>query len=391
MEKERDGYLVKAGDIRELFNMLGLEIQPESIFYGLSVSDVDGDAGEEYIDNTYAELINDETFLELASIISDPDTKATMRIAGAQGYVEHKLQLNKNIGDIVVAVENTAEGDFVILKFNNYNEYIELWQEQFIGTGNEQESTFISPNASVSDYVHIMNTIDAYRYTTYKNMLDRVYSENPNIKTKEFYQVLVDSIENPDMRWLLPSFLNVTPNMYNYKLEIGMEQMENLISNDFLEFGQLESGENTLVYGDAGKLSGVEFLKSWFTSYGWEFELAHPNKNEMSAFKRLFVAPTVLTNHLFEISMGVNGSEDQASYYSYNYEGVIQHIANIFEALIAFDWKKSDHNDVEVKCEEDELENTSKINLDGPKFCFNCGFQLKTNPIFCRNCGIKVR
>ena len=251
------------------------------------------------------ELLANQDFLRAARIAARPDLYAVVRVAGAQGLTEIRLHRKKSEGAYVAATEQDADGRWVISLFDDYKGWLAWWALGFAGPSSVPAANYIPPKVSLEEFMFILHAVDSFRRVSYQNMLSHVFTDRAYVKVPEFLQSMAASLKSLDIRWLLPAFLAVTPGVEQYQTDIDPQNIAVLLQHDFLTEGKLASGEDVLVFGEAGQIMGVEFFRSWFTCCGMEIKVAGPDG--FKAAERLFIAPTILGNHFTRLEGADNG------------------------------------------------------------------------------------
>ncbi len=79
---------------------------------------------------------------------------------------------------------------------------------------------------------------------------------------------------------------------------------------------------------------GVEFLHSWLLSCGFEIHAAEPEG--FKAVERLFIAPTVLTNHFVRLK-GAQGGKATVNHQAYTAEQLLTKLDELFGKAFSMD------------------------------------------------------
>lgn len=395
-------FLIKQADIGALFaGELGLKINAGSVLYPYSAdrrTDTD-------IRSVYGELLTDGGFLRAARIVAEPDLYALIRNAGIGGLSETRLHRKKTEGDCVVVTEQKEDGDLILSVFDDYGAYLDLWSQSYAGSGEDPTASFFPPEAGLEEFLFILHAVDAFRRVSYQNMLDHVFTEKAYIRLPEFLQSMASSIKSLDIRWLLPAFLTVLPGVERYGTEIDPKDVSLLLEYDFFEQRKLASGEVVLAFGDAGQLTGVEFLRSWFTSCGFEINVAGPGG--FAAVERHFIAPTVLTIHFVQLRDVADGKA-LVNYQPCTAQQLRAKLGEVFEAALTMPATQPVTNppvtpqrpappnppvmpQEPVSPVAGQAQPQPPIGPRSYKFCRNCGKQISYDAAFCGNCGAKQR
>ncbi len=405
--QEPSVYIIKQADAPALLQKeLGLEITGGSLFYTIR----QGGAVSSNLKKTYASLLADPEFLRAARILAQPDLYVTVRAAGVKGLSELRLHRKKGEGAYVVAAEAMEDGRIAISVFDDYRAYLDRWAKDSASPADETAVNYLPPKIRFGEFLLALHAIDSFRRVSYRNMLDHAFMERTYIKTAEFTQSMADSIRSLDIRWLLPAFLAVTPGAEECLAKIDPKDLAVLMEQDFLVPSKLSpSGEDILYFGEAGQLMGVEFLRSWFSSFGFEIQVAEGTG--FTAAERLFIAPTFLSNHLVRLETAEDG-DIMVNHQAYTTDQLMQKLEELFGAAFAAERpvaapiaasgttapSEAPSPAAEASPEkpaEEAAPAQAKIPPVTPapagRFCWNCGHKLSDNAAFCANCGAKIK
>lgn len=369
--KEPVSFSIELADIGALLARdTGLSPNSGSTFY--KAAPVAG-AGRD-IKSAYRELFADQEFLKALRIVAEPDLYTVVRVAGAQGLTEMRLHRRKSEGEYVAATELRADGSLTISVFDGYKDWLAWWTKGFAGLSDVPAVNYIPPKVSLEEFMFVLHVVDSFRRVSYQNMLNHVFTDRAYIKIPEFVGSMADSIKSLDIRWLLPAFLAVTPGVEQYQTDIDPQNIAVLLQHEFFTEGKLASGDDVLVFGEAGQIMGVEFFRSWFTSCGMEIKVAGPDG--FMAAERLFLAPTILGNHFTRLE-GADNGKAMVNHQAYTTEQLTFKLGELFERAFAIDI-------VPVRV---------KIATAPPvkNFCGKCGLKISAGAAFCGNCGTKIK
>jgi hypothetical protein len=109
------------------------------------------------------------------------------------------------------------------------------------------------------------------------------------------------------VRWLLPAFLHLTPNLDVSRFDPQPEHLAALAERGFLVPAKdRDTQEDGFVFGEAGMAMGVEFHRTWMSAVGFETAVLTPRGER--AVHRAFLAPTGIANHLFLLESDASGA-----------------------------------------------------------------------------------
>ena len=395
-------FIIKQADAAALFREMGLTCNEGSDFYRVKAGPVPGTD----LRAVYGELLADEDFLRACRIIAQPDLYVTARTAGVGGLSETRLHRKKAEGDWAVLTETAEEGGILISAFPDYGVYLDAWAEDFAGVNDAPAANYIPPTVSLEAFLFVLHAVDSFRRVSYQNMLDHVFTGKAHITVPEFTGSMADSLKSMDIRWLLPSFMAVTPGVERYHTDLNPKHLEVLLTHDFFEQGRLASGEDALVFGEAGQVMGVEFFRSWLLSCGFELNVLGPAG--FQTLERLFIAPTVLTNHFVRLQ-DAQGGKAAVNHQAYTAEQLLIKLDDLFGKAFSMDVPTVPADlkpaqgmppPAQAAAISSAPKGAGKFADAGqakaaaappaPKFCRSCGTKLSAGAAFCANCGAKL-
>jgi hypothetical protein len=335
-------------------------------------------------DMTNKALLMDEALILAIDIVSQPDLYVVMRTAGVKGISESRLHRNNARGSLVVLTEQGEGDDVVITMFDNYKTFLNKWADEFIGSAEAPVANYIPPEIGLEEFMLTLHAIDSFRRVTYQNLLDYVYVDNAYVRIPEFTKTMAGSLASFDIRWLLPAFMAVTPGIEQYNTNLEAKNIEVLMTHKFFTEGMLGSGEEVLVFGEAGQVMGLEFLHSWLSSIGFEINVT--TGEGFKAVEKLFVAPTVLTNHFVRLR-DVGDDKAMVNHQTYIREQLLSKLNEVFEKAGSI-LQPVQTMEPTAKTIPNSAQTVPAIST--PKFCNNCGTKLEVNAVFCFNCGKKI-
>ncbi len=338
----------------------------------------------------YGELLTDKGSLQALRIITQPDLYLIARIAGVQGLSEIRLHYKKSEGDLVAVTEETAEGNLTISIFDNYKSWLSWWIEDFASQSGQPAANYIPPKVNLEEFMFVLHAVDSFRRVSYQNMLSHVFTDRAYARVPEFLQSMADSLKSLDIRWLLPAFLTVTPGVEQYQIKIDPQNIGVLLEHDFFREGKLASGEDVLIFGEAGQIMGVEFFRSWFTSCGMEINVA--GSGAFTAAERLFIAPTLLGNHFVQLEGGDKG-KTIVNHQLYTTEQLAFKLSELFGSIFELN-VTSGTAEPGVEPAQKLPESPEQPLVPTPpakRFCRGCGSQVSAGAAFCGKCGMKLK
>lgn len=370
-------FVVKQEDIATLLSEMKLTCNQGSSFYSIAA----GSSANNGIKPMYKELILDKEFYLAMCIVAQPDLYVRMRSAGVKGISKTRLHKSNSEGGIVVLTEQGEGDDIIITMFDNYKSFLHKWAHKFIGSVEAPVANYIPPELGLEEFMLILHTIDSYRRVTYHNLLDHVYIEKAYVKISEFTRTMAESLIKLDIRWLLPAFMAVTPGIEQYITNMEAKNLGILMTHNFFAEGLLGSGEEVLVFAEAGQVMGLEFLHSWLISFGFEINIAFGNG--FKTVERFFVAPTILTNHFVRLR-DLQGGKAMVNHQTYVSEQLMSKMDELFVKALTLKIMPTPTAQTVVPLAQ------AAPPLPIAKFCRNCGTKLADSAVFCVNCGTKI-
>lgn len=246
--------------------------------------------------------IDDENKKLSISIIAEADILIETRIGGGVLGLESVKFYHKEGYPHWLAFEKESDGIIVMQLFESSQSFVDWWIDKFAGENEDVVTNRIPPKIKLQEFILILHGIDMYRRISYKNMLEHKFAENLNLDYKEFADELAISLKSMDVRWLLPAFLNLMPNINNFDIDIKPEDANVLFEQMFfLNMHAEETNKDFLIFGEAGKSMGIEFFRTWYMGAGFEVKRLELSDWKSKSF--WFFAPTSISNHFVEIEL----------------------------------------------------------------------------------------
>ncbi len=277
-----------------------------------------------------AEMLGDAALLAAVRVLAAPEHVLTQRLGGGMlAFEESTLCQNRQVCADFVALHLEDEGLCLITLFPNTEAYATWWSTSF-GTKEPLPSpNYIPPKVSLSEFLFVLHTIDAFRRASYTSLLQYQPRNRAFISYPELFDSFKNAIAARDIRWLLPSFLLLMPGLSQYPLDMAQQDMDVLTRMGLIENGQT-AGNNTDValFAEAGTALGVEFTRTWMFAAG--FEVAVANANGKVGMDHFFVAPTAMANHFVRLEITPDGRA-WANHQTYTPEQLISNMADLLD------------------------------------------------------------
>lgn len=385
---------IKKSDIlRLLVGELKNTIREGSFFEGLNLP------SEEGIDSSYGELMESGEFKKAAALIAAPEAYAVLRSGGGSMPLEElwlHLGSAENTLATAAAVVSETQESFMIQYYERFQDFIISWCEAFATNPEETAANYIPPKVELEAFLFVLHSIDAFRRATFKNLLAYAVAETPTISFAEFTSTMGEAIKSGDIRWLLPAFMVVTPGMQEVNIDLKPAYASILTDKNFLLHAQTDSPQNDfLVFGEAGRVMGVEFYRTWLQCFGFDLKVKKntgANGIKFKTAERIFVAPTALANHFVRLEMTGTGHA-MVNHQAYMKEQLVHKLNEIFEAALKPASAEAAQTGFDLNTQlgtgtaEPTVATTSAEKK--PKYCANCGRPFHEGAVFCTNCGAK--
>lgn len=369
--------------LRLLVGEMKLEIQRGSYFYGIQASSDPG------VKAQYEDMLVHPAFQKAAAMASAPEAFVVMRVGGGSMALE-EIRLHKKLNDrsAIAAVAETDK-DFVIQWYESDQDFLRAWCEAYGANPDETAANYIPPKVTLEEFLFILHSVDAFRRVSFENMLNYSPAETPAMTFADFATTMTASLRSGDIRWLLPAFMVLVPGIHEYELKMASEQAAVLMDKGFMLHAELEKPEDdVLVFGEAGRVMGVEFYRTWLQGFG--FELNVSDGTSFKAVNRLFVAPTALANHFVQLE-ATTGNHALVNHQAYTKDQLIFKLEEIFSKAFSDPAPVLSETREVGAGQTTETPKTLEKNQTKPieKFCGNCGTPFNDTALFCANCGTK--
>lgn len=255
-----------------------------------------------------AEISAHPLFPMAASILANPDLRMLHRTGGGSVDVSFFAACrNRSVKNYaIVTVTPSFENSTLVQIFDGPDDYLVWWLDALATPVEDSIANYMPPPMALESLVYHLHAIDAYRRAAFQSMLSFAPTGEPSISVKQFVDTMGQALGSRDLRWLLPSFLYLTPGLDGYKFEPRQEHLEGLAEHDFLLTAKRAgSAEDIFLFGEAGCTMGVEFYRTWMSAAGFETAILTPEGQRV--LSQGFLAPTALANHLFRLEADGSG------------------------------------------------------------------------------------
>ncbi len=244
--------------------------------------------------------IEDESKKLSISIVKEADVLIETRIGGGVLGLEEVKFYHKKGNPHWLAFEREQEEIIVMQLFDSSQAFVDWWIDKFAGENVDSIPNRIPPKIKLQEFMLILHAVDMYRRASYQNMLAHNFAERLKFDYKEFADELVNALKSNDVRWLLPAFLKLMPDIKRFDMEIKPEDANILFEQMFLLNMHSEiDNKDFLTFGEAGTSMGIEFFRTWYMGAGFEFK--ERKEADWESKSCWFFAPTSITNHFVKI------------------------------------------------------------------------------------------
>lgn len=243
---------------------------------------------------------------------------------------------------------------------------IEDFIEKLIGFfENDAQLQFLETSLALSrnGLYALLSTVDRLRFNRMLAMLEH-QKESLDLNVTDIKAMLIDTIENPDPRWLLANVLVMDKSDKDLDLDAGIEELKSLGVFEKGEALEL-TGKGILLTAGLGELEAFCGIKSFYY-----------DSKELTTVTLLIFRTR---SFLWTIELNEN------ALYALNFETAALAIFGILN--------RGDYSDGPYFEEDliDESEEAESIEVEALTRCENCGEKLKATDKFCLSCGAAVK
>lgn len=327
-------FQVNKNDLGVLFiDLLKLEWSEECAFAEMLGS---YQAGSGKITDDLKEIAENETCIVSLKILANPLHRTVYNTGGSMVPVSFmNVYSNSSIDEHgLVCIMPSYENSVMINSFDSAESYGEWFAETVSMCSQENIESVLPSKFPLEALVFVLHAIDSFKRVSFRSMLDYKPTEETMVSSKEYGETLKLSVDSKDVRWLLPAFSVLTPDMGRYNMNLGPDHMRILTDNKlFIPVKNKDSGEEFFKFGEAGKRLGIEFYGGWVMSVGFESVVFNSDGTEKVADNG-FLAPTALANNFFEIEKDAQGN-GIVSYNCLTYEGLVSKVTGLMKKVLS--------------------------------------------------------
>lgn len=366
MNTEPSVFTINKNDIGFLLHRLQLQAVAGSPLHPFADSNTPGATAEE--------LLQNNLFVAAMQVLAAPQRFIRVHAGGGtqpRGDLFIAVQpQNKTVQ--AVAVTPSQDDTWTVIAHAEIKSCIK-WLLDIIAVENETAAPAVLPETFTPEFLlYLFGAVDQFKRCGYEALLQYRQEESQVFSFNAFADNMQKAMKSADLRWLLPSFVVLTPGFSELNLTADSTVYEQLIDADIMLPVESAGGEPMFTFGETGIELGEEFSKHWIQSSG--IEVSTVSGEGAVAQHRAFLATTMLTNHLFEIVKP--GTANNISYASHSHHS----LADLLE-----EWMTNDVSEPAVVRAEETMVPPAGVSVK--KFCPQCGEPVRENIKFCGKCG----
>ncbi len=335
------------------------------------------------------QIMKSSGFALLEESLLQPDLRIEHRYGGQYTGLTVFSTFKRDDSEITLVVFPQKDGGMILRIYHTLEEYLDWWSALLLSRVNNATANFLTPPLSIAGLIYSLHAIDCYRRYSYKTSLEYEPESTPFISCTEFNSTIAKSIPSFDLRWLLSSLFVLTPDLEGINFEPEEKDLSELVRRTILYPAKDEQGESLFYFGEAGQYLGEEFLRAWEISIG--LSARRIINGAVRSVYRAFIAPTALSNHLFQFESDSKGL--CVNHQPLGFDSILQMLENRVKKL-PVDSHASAETPTEKNVESKEAsQQGSRRQTDttptSSKLCRACGAHSAATMNFCGNCGEK--
>lgn len=358
-------YTITAGDLSSLFESSGVT--------GNDLSPYAQMAAAVAVKNNSAELqrlITSPDGKAITLLLQAPDLRIRCHAGGSMSQEEiYYVLLSAETGE-VLAQFSDSENRLKLLLFSDWSGFLNWWISLYGTSDTHSYREIFSGWQDLETLVCALHCLDLYRRSNLESMLRYEAGGQVVITPRDFILGLKEAIIKGDNRWLLPSFINLTPGLKTQKIVLEPEHLDILEVLAFIHKGH-NGSEETLIIGKLGMTLGTEFASTWMGSVG--FEAVALVNGQKKVLDRKILMPTAFTNHLVSL-------ESEHGELKFQHQALDSgHIISLLDQWMDY------LNKIAFATVPPQTAHPKPA-----RFCHQCGAPLKAGRKFCTKCGTPV-
>lgn len=129
-------------------------------------------------------------------------------------------------GQAVAVLNPSYEGACLIQIFDRPHAFLAWWLILNAAQADAPMANYLPPPIRFESLVYLLHAVDAFRRGAYRSLLEYRPTDRASISPKEFAESMRESLRTRDLRWLMPAYLSLTPNLTTIALEDGPQSAE---------------------------------------------------------------------------------------------------------------------------------------------------------------------
>ena len=257
------------------------------------------------LDKSAEDYFNSEEGYEILEFLFFPKYKIRYKTGNKEGLVDefHTLFIENN-DQVVVLMPNRKE-EYVILSFQDKNDYAEWWTNIYCVENDSNEES-VQDNKQGNIFSSVNNTNELFSLIHLMDTYKRMYLESMlNYSTKQYTALFLESYNETfnlsknsgDIRWTLPLLMEMLPDAGDFLNKNTRALVNFLEENKWIKVWKKDGVEKEIVSFEPKAIKAAkEFMKIWQGFIGvnlYSFE-----EDNISTISRQCIVPTVKSNYL---------------------------------------------------------------------------------------------
>lgn len=276
-------------------------------------------------------LASDPDLKRIANVLAAPELRVSFCVGGMGRPPESFRLYSRRDGEKTAVVYVGSSNNLVeTIYFEDLNACCSYLATLYAAHVAKPSPNLIKPEVSLEVMLIILAFIDCYRRAYLNEMLSSNAKSVEAIYEEEFLTVFDHELKSPDIRWLLPAFLRLVPDLGKTSLVFSGQHMEMVRALGFYTRA-VEGKSNKAVYlfGPTLKYLGLEFSIFWNTAIGFEVSVLKRLSGKVESVGRYFLAPTDEANHF--ISIERRGDNYICTHQSLNFDGTVMELERLLQ------------------------------------------------------------
>lgn len=307
----------------------------------------------------------------------EPEIKIAFYTGGNNAAEDQYYAFLTRTDDSVLAQFVNTEGQLLLLYFPDGASFVSWWASIYAAAGMENYPPLFEAINETEVLICALHCVDIYRRFYMESMLDYRGLVDVSVTTADFVQLLKKSLASRDKRWLLPTMFELTPGLRGSNIALKPEHLKKLEQANFITIQ-----DALLTLAERSRLMGTEFISSWMNATGWQAS-ALINGEEKS-LSRVFLAATAFANHLISFENASSG-ESRFRHKAVRTGDLTGNLLSWLAAVKKVTFGRTAPAPTQAAHAADTPTDTVK-----PKFCGQCGAEIRPGKKFCTGCGTAV-